>query len=466
MIHLWRFRITFMLLLLACALSAQNIDGYWEGMLKISPTDSLRLGMFVEMSGGTLQVELDSPDQYALGRKAENVSFGDDTLSWRMKSIGASYTGVYDGTRFVGTFIQNRKHFPLTLERGHERTVIRRPQTPQPPFPYLSEDLHFRSRDGGIPLINGILTMPDSRKPTALYILISGSGWQDRDESIAGHKPFLVIADHLTRTVNAAVFRYDDFPPALFQKSTTFDFADGVQLIMDSLQARPELAGLPVYLLGHSEGSIVAFIVASKDRRVSGIVTLGGVAQPMHEVLLYQLRAISQANHELSPAEIDNSFRISEELYSLVRKSKTPQEAARLIGTFWDTQCARLTPEEQTRYNMTLTGKITAIQQLTSPWFFTLFHFDPKKYIQKVRCPVIAINGGKDLQVDAVANQTLMRRYLSRKWPHQFHIIPNANHLLQTCTTGSPDEYGVIEETVCPNVLELTGNSVPSQKNN
>lgn len=466
MIHLWRFRITFMLLLWTFALSAQNIDGYWEGMLRISSTDSLRLGMFVEMSGGTLHVELDSPDQYALGMEAENVSYKGDTLSWKMKSIGASYTGVYDGTRFTGTFTQNRQHFPLTLEQGRERTVMRRPQTPQPPFPYLCDELHFRSRDGGIPLINGTLTMPESRKPAALYILISGSGWQDRDESILGHKPFLVIADYLTRTVNAAVFRYDDLPPAIFHKSTTFDFADGVQLIMDSLLARPELAGLPVYLLGHSEGSIVAFIVAAKDRRVSGIVTLGGVAQPMHEVLLYQLRAISEATHELTPAEIDNSIRISEGLYNLLRKSKTPQEAAKLIGTFWDEQCAKLTPEEQIRYNMTMTGKITAIQQLTSPWFFTFFHFEPKKYIRKVRCPVVAINGGKDLQVDAVANQTLMRQYLSKKWPHQFHILPNANHLLQTCTTGSLDEYGAIEETICPDALEFIVNSVSIQKKN
>lgn len=466
MIHLWRFRITFIFLLSACALSAQNIDGYWEGILRISSTDSLRLGMFVEMSDGTLHVELDSPDQYTLGMKAENVIYMGDTLSWKMKSIGASYRGVYNGTRFVGTFTQNRQHFPLTLEQGRERTVMRRPQTPQPPFPYLCNELHFRSRDGGIPLINGILTMPDSRNPTALYILISGSGWQDRDESILGHKPFLVIADHLTRTVNAAVFRYDDFPPAIFHKSTTFDFADGVQLIMDSLLARPELARLPVYLLGHSEGSIVAFIVAAKDRRVSGIVILGGVAQPMHEVLLYQLRAINEATHELTPAEIDNSIRISEGLYNLLRKSRTPQEAAKLIGSFWDEQCAKLTPEEQTRYNMTQTGKITAIQQLTSPWFFTFFHFEPKKYIQKVRCPVVAINGGKDLQVDAVANQTLMRRYLSKKWPHQFHIIQNANHLLQTCTTGGLDEYGSIEETICPDALEFIGNSLSIQKKN
>ena len=242
-------------------------------------------------------------------------------------------------------------------------------------------------------LIDGTLTKPASGSPNALFILISGSGWQDRDESLMGHKPFLVIADHLTRTQNAAVFRYDDFPQAIFRKSTTLDFADGVQLVMDSLLARPDLAGLPIVLLGHSEGSIVAFIVGSKDTRVSKIITLGGVAQPIHEVLLYQIRAIYETDTVLTPAEIDKTVELSKEIYQLARKSKTAQEAARRIGEFWDNQSAKLTPEEQRRYNLTPESKFTSIQQLTSPWLFTLFHLDPKTYLKKVHCPVIAING-------------------------------------------------------------------------
>lgn len=468
--------LSFFLMILFGTVSAQNINGYWEGNLKVTSRDSLRLGMFISQTGDSLHIELDSPDQYAFGMPTRHAQFRHDSLSWDAPSLNASFRGVliektlwvnehfpdscslttYDTSSITGTFTQNRQRFPITLTPG-ERTVLHRPQTPIPPYPYRSEDIRLRTRDGKLVLIDGTLTMPDSTPPSALYILISGSGWQDRNESIMGHKPFLVIADHLTRTQNAAVFRYDDFPQAIFRKSTTLDFADGVQLIMDSLLTRPDLAGLPVVLLGHSEGSIVAFIVGSKDRRVSKIITLGGVAQPMHEVLLYQIRAICEADTVLTPAEIDQSVRLSSEIYQQVRKSKSQKEAANRIGEFWDNQCAKLTPEQQKRYNLTPEAKYTSIQQLASPWFFTLFHLDPKTYIKKVQCPVVAINGEKDLQVDAVANQELMRKYLNKKQSHQFHIIPNANHLLQTCTTGSPSEYGNIEETIGEGTLELLG---------
>lgn len=444
--------------ILSGTLVAQNINGYWEGSLKITPRDSLRLGLFIKQTGDTLHIELDSPDQYAFGMPAHHARFHNDTLSWNAPSLNASFRGVRnaDGNAITGTFTQNRQRFPITLAPG-ERTVLQRPQTPKPPYPYRSEEVRFRTRDGKLVLIDGTLTMPEDTTPTVLYILISGSGWQDRDESIMGHQPFLVIADHLTRTKNAAVFRYDDFPQAIFRKSTTLDFADGVQLVMDSLLARPDLAGLPIVLLGHSEGSIVAFIVGSKDTRVSKIITLGGVAQPIHEVLLYQIRAIYETDTVLTPAEIDKTVELSKEIYQLARKSKTAQEAARRIGEFWDNQSAKLTPEEQRRYNLTPESKFTSIQQLTSPWLFTLFHLDPKTYLKKVHCPVIAINGEKDLQVDAVANQVLMRKYLNKKQNHQFFIIANANHLLQTCTTGNPSEYGIIEETLGEETLNLLG---------
>lgn len=444
--------------ILSGTLVAQNIDGYWEGSLKITPRDSLRLGMFIKQTGDTLHIELDSPDQYAFGMPAQQVRFLHDTLNWKAPSLNASFQGVYNagGNTITGTFTQNRQRFPITLAPS-ERTVLHRPQMPEPPYPYQSEDIRFRTRDGKLVLIDGTLTKPASGSPNALFILISGSGWQDRDESLMGHKPFLVIADHLTRTQNAAVFRYDDFPQAIFRKSTTLDFADGVQLVMDSLLARPDLAGLPIVLLGHSEGSIVAFIVGSKDTRVSKIITLGGVAQPIHEVLLYQIRAIYETDTVLTPAEIDKTVELSKEIYQLARKSKTAQEAARRIGEFWDNQSAKLTPEEQRRYNLTPESKFTSIQQLTSPWLFTLFHLDPKTYLKKVHCPVIAINGEKDLQVDAVANQELMRKYLNKKQNHQFFIIANANHLLQTCTTGNPSEYGIIEETLGEETLNLLG---------
>lgn len=423
-------------------------------MLYVSKSDSLTIGMVVEQQDDTLRVVMDSPDQYYMDIATDESKWEDSTLSWKVKEIGASFSGRLseDGQSITGTFKQGGK-LELTFERGHERKVIRRPQTPQPPYPYSEEEIRIMDKDNRYSLINGTLTLP-ARAPKALVILISGSGWQDRDESIMGHKPFLLIADHLTRQ-GYAVFRYDDFPRAVFAKSTTFDFADGATLILDSLSQRADLKGIPMGLLGHSEGSMVAEIVTARDRRVAFVITLGGVAQKTTDVLLYQLRVISEADGTLTAEEIDNSVNLSDQMYQALLKAKNEKEAAKVLNQKWDQICSRLTPEEQERYGFTPQRKAAAIQQLVSPWFYTFIHFDPKSYIKKMRCPVMAIGGEKDLQVDVIANNALFAQYLKKNPCHRFISIRRANHLLQPCESGSPNEYGEIEETMKQEVLDL-----------
>lgn len=449
-----RFFATLFFYLLAFVASAQNISGYWQGTLHVSKTDSLTIGMMVDMDDDTLRVVMDSPDQYYMDIATNSSKWEDSTLSWKVKDIGASFSGKLssDGQIITGTFQQNGK-LPLTFGRGHERKFIRRPQTPQPPYPYSEEDIHIKDKSHRYNLINGTLTMP-VRAPKALVILITGSGWQDRDESLMGHKPFLLIADHLTRQ-GYAVFRYDDFPRAVFAKSTTFDFADGTTLIIDSLTRRTDLKGIPLGLLGHSEGSMVAEIVAAGDQRVDFIISLGGVAQKTTDVLLYQLRVISEADSTLTPDEIDNSVKLSDQLYQTLLKAKNEKEAAKVLNQKWEQICSRLTSEEQERYGFTPQRKAAAIQQLVSPWFFTFIHFDPKPHIRKMKCPVLALGGEKDLQVDVKANNALFAKYLRKNPQHRFESITGANHMLQPCTTGSPNEYGDIEETMKPEVLDI-----------
>ena len=449
-----RFFVTFFFVLLGLSVSAQDISGYWQGVLHITKNDSLTIGMIVNMDNDTLRVVMDSPDQYYMDITTSSSKWEDSTLSWKVKDIGASFSGKLstDGQIITGTFQQNGK-LPLTFERGHERKIIRRPQTPRPPYPYSEEEIHIKDKSHRYNLINGILTMP-VQAPKALVILITGSGWQDRDESLMGHKPFLLIADHLTRQ-GYAVFRYDDFPRAVFAKSTTFDFADGATLIIDSLTRRTDLKGIPLGLLGHSEGSMVAEIVAARDQRVDFIISLGGVAQKTTDVLLYQLRVISEADSTLTPGEIDNSVKLSDQMYQALLKAKNEKEAANILNQKWEQICSRLTPEEQERYGFTPQRKAAAIQQLVSPWFFTFIHFDPKPYIRKVKCPVLAMGGEKDLQVDVTANNALFDKYLKKNPHHRFFNIQGANHLLQPCITGSPNEYGDIEETMKPEVLDL-----------
>lgn len=452
--HCKRILVLFFGIILTNGASAQNISGYWEGILRITKQDSLTIGMLVEQHGDSLNVVMDSPDQYYNDIATTERTWGDSALAWKVSDLGASFRGKLsaDGQRIVGTFKQNGK-LPLTFERGHERRIIRRPQTPKPPYPYSEEEIRIKDKNKRYSLINGTLTTP-SGAPEALIILISGSGWQDRDESIMGHKPFLVLADYLTRQ-GYAVFRYDDFPQAVFAKSTTYDFADGVTMILDSFARRDDLAALPTGLLGHSEGSLIAEIVAARDKRVDFVITLGGVAQKTTDVLLYQLRAINETDSVLTPEEIDNSVRLSDRLYKALDKAKNEKQAAEILNQTWAQLSSQLTPEEQERYGFTPERKAAVIQQMVSPWFFTFVHFDPKPYVKKMRCPVLSIGGEKDLQVDVVANNQLFSKYLKKNPQHQFVSIPNANHLLQSCTTGNPDEYGKIEETLKPEVLEI-----------
>lgn len=441
----------------ATAVSAQEIAGYWEGKIAISKKDSLTIGVQVEYRNDTLYVEMDSPDQYYVGAQASDIRFQDSTLSFRVSNIGLSFSGKYDAVTatFQGECVQHKIHLPCTLARGATRKVFRRPQTPTPPYPYHTEDITFKNRAGKYPLILGTLTLPDST-PKALVVFISGSGWQDRDESIFGHKPFAVIADTLTKA-GYATFRYDDLPTAVFRKSTTYDFADAVELILDSLSLRPDLKYVKTGLLGHSEGSLVAFMVAAEDPRIQFTIHLGGVAQPFDEILLYQNIALSKASNTLSDKQIEYSTKINKDIYQIIKKSKDKDQCLSKLETYWDKITAQLSEEEKIKFNLTPEGKIKLLQTFSSPWYFTLFHIDPIPYLKKVKMPVLAISGEKDLQVEAVAAQKNMRKYLKDKYHfdlNTFTILKGDNHLLQPCTTGSIEEYGEIETTIDPLALD------------
>lgn len=438
----------------ARSLYAQNLAGYWEGKIALSKKDSLTIGLQIDYQGDTLYAELDSPDQYFTGQPVSDLRFEDSVLSFRVPDFKLSYEGRIspDGQRFTGTCTQYGKKFDCVLSQGAVRKRFLRPQTPKPPYPYRTEEVNFRDRDGRKPLIYGTLTLPDSA-PKGLVIFISGSGWQDRDESLFAHKPFAVIADTLTKA-GFATYRYDDFPQAIFRKSTTYDFADGVRLILDSLLQRPDLQYLKIGLLGHSEGSLVASMVAADDKRVKFTIHLGGIAQPFEEILLYQSEAIARTSGNLTEKEIKNGTAINKRFYSIIKKSKSKEDCMAKLGKLWDELSTQLTDEEKTKYNMTPENKFTAIQTFGSPWYYELFRIDPKKYLKKNKSFVLAISGEKDLQVDAYATEKIMDKYLTDKTLYYFYRMPGLNHLLQPCTTGSPDEYGLIETTVAQEALE------------
>lgn len=443
------------LLLLSGSLAAQNIAGYWEGKIAVSKKDTLTLGIQVDYRSDTLYIELDSPDQYFTGQPASDIRFVDSALSFRVPEFGVNFEGKLssDGQLFSGVCKQHGRKFACELTTGAQRKQFPRPQTPVPPYPYRTEEVNFRDRTGKFPLINGTLTLP-SETPKGLVIFISGSGWQDRDESIFAHRPFAVLADTLTKA-GFATYRYDDFPVTIFQKSTTFDFADGVQLIMDSLLLRDDIRKLNLFLLGHSEGSLVASIVAADDPRIAGTIHLSGVAQPFEEILLYQSEALLWADNKLNEKEIENSVSINRRIYSIIKKSKSKEECMERISKLWDDLAAQLTEEELKKYNMTPDRKFSTLQTFSSPWYYTLFHLDPIKYLKKIKSPVLAISGTKDLQVEATRTEENMLKYLKKCPALEFDRIEGLNHLLQPCITGNLDEYGKIETTLDPEVMDI-----------
>lgn len=453
-------RLGMLFILLLPLLSLGQVAGFWQGMLHISKSDSLTLLLAVKQQGDSLYAELDSPDQYTTGIPVNSISFRYDTMRWRANTIAASYRGAYNALtdEITGEFKQGRGKLPLTLHRVGERMELRRPQTPRPPFPYTVEDdirLQYEHPSLGKIPITGTLTYPDQKSDFNhnLLILISGSGWQDRDESIMGHQPFAVIADYFTRK-GYAVFRYDDLPKAYFVKSSTRDFADVAKYVVDYFSNNENFKEANVGLIGHSEGGSIAMMVAAEDKNVDFVVSLAGMMTSAKSTLLYQLDALSKADSSFTADEIQKTLQISGQLYSTIEKAKNAKEAVDQSGRLLRNYSAQMNDAQKEKYNLTQSAIFGILQTVGSKWFFELFKLDMPKYLKKVKCPVLALNGEQDLQVEWGANFALMKQCLPKKTNFESISYPKLNHLFQHCESGLPDEYGKLEETFSEKVLQ------------
>ncbi|MBR6063048.1 MAG: alpha/beta fold hydrolase [Bacteroidales bacterium] len=447
----------FLCLFLPSLVSAQ-IVGIWEGKLPVGK-DSLRLVLAVEQRGDSLYAEMDSPDQYAAGIEVNSISFQQDTLRLKSKEVGASFWGRYDREKdaIQGVFRQGGGKLPLTLRRVAERWQLHRPQTPKAPFPYEEEEVQLQfphATMGNIP-IRGTLTYPTRKHEFngKLLILVSGSGWQDRDESIMGHKPFAVIADYLTRK-GYAVFRYDDFPVAQYAKCTTLDFADATSFVVNYFKLYNEhFKQAKLGIVGHSEGGTIAVMVAAQNKNVDFIVSMAGMMVSAKQTLLYQVEAINKMDTTISSSELSESIRISEILYEHIEQAKSSKEAVDRCGKLLREYSASMTDEQRKRLKMTQQDIFATLRNIGSPWFYELFRLNQPKYLKKVKCPVLALNGKKDLQVEWESNFAVLEQNLPKKTSFTTHAYEQLNHLFQPCTTGSPSEYGEIETTISEDVL-------------
>ncbi len=439
------------------------ILGTWEGKLKVGGGIELRLGLKAEKRpDGARIVGFASPDQGANFLPINEAALDGAKVSLDSKAIGAKFVGTLNEARteIAGEWKQGPATLPLTLKKTDKLSEPRRPQTPRPPFSYRSEDVSYPNESARVTLA-GTLTIPEGKGPFPAALLITGSGAQDRDETILGHKPFAVIADALTRR-GIAVLRVDDRGVGKSTggqaDATSEDFATDVATGIAYLKARSEIDAKSIGLIGHSEGGLIAPMVAAKSPDdVAYLVLLAGTGVNGAEILKAQGALILKAAG-LPEGLVAAQGRLQAEILKVVAEEKDDKAAEARFEALAKAALAAL-PEADRKALAALAGPSGKEQflRVKSPWFRFFLAFEPKTALAKVRCPVLALNGEKDLQVPPKQNLPAIESALKSGGNDRVTTreLPGLNHLFQHCKTGAPSEYASIEETFDPGTLTL-----------
>jgi len=370
-----------------------------------------------------------------------------------------------DGKTIEGEWKQVGSVLPLVLSRIDEKPDIRREQDPVKPYPYDEEEVVYENTEAGVKLA-GTLTLPRSEGPFPAVILITGSGAQNRDEEIVGHRPFLVLSDNLTRR-GIAVLRVDDRgiggSTGNFSQATTEDFAGDVLAGIEYLKSRKDIDPTRIGLIGHSEGGIIAPLVAVQSPDVSFIVMMAGSGITGEEIILLQSDLIARAEGADNETITRNNALMTS-MYSVVKEEQNNTIAAEKLRKLIMDERANMSEEEKQNSNYSeadLDAQVNAqVQTLVSPWMRFFLTYDPRPTLMQVKCPVLAINGEKDLQVPPEENLQAIEEALKAGGNKDYTVkeLPGLNHLFQTAQTGSPSEYAAIEETISPTALDVIGN--------
>jgi dienelactone hydrolase len=436
--------------------SAQSVLGTWNGSL-VLPVGIMPLVFHISQdASGTYATTMDSPHQQAKDIPTQSTSFSDFILVIQIPAIGSIYKGtLHDDGTIRGTFTQKGVARALNLERGAwTEKKTGRPQEPVPPFPYKSEEVVVRNEAAGINLA-GTLTLPEKGKKFPAVVLVTGSGAQNRDEELLGHKPFLVLSDYLTRN-GIAVLRCDDRGTAAsegnYAMATDVDFATDAAAAIRYLQGRKEIDKRKIGILGHSSGGSVSFMTAAKDPSIAFVVSLAGPGVRGDSVLLKQVETL----YKLQGMTADEWTWVEKFMWNnyaiLQQTEKAPEVLEKeLYGAIMGTMSA----EQQQDANMIQKMAVEA-RQMTSPWYLHMMRYEPSVDLQHVKCPVLALNGERDIQVNAAMNLEGIRRHLAGNGNKRITVkaYPHLNHLFQTCKTGAPAEYAELEETISPAVLQ------------
>lgn len=446
----------------ASATAAASLAGEWRGALAIPGGASVPLVLHVAGAPEHWTATLDSPAQGATGLPVAEVVQDGTAVRFALSAPQASFAATLspDGRTLTGTWSQGAASLPLVMTRAAMTAAIAtpaRPQTPVPPFPYRAEEVGYDNAAGHAHFA-GTLTLPAGGGRHPAVLLVTGSGQQDRDEAVFGHRPFLVWADALTRR-GVAVLRVDDRgvggSTGEVRTATTADFAGDAAAGVAYLRGRTDINPHRIGVMGHSEGGVIAPMVAARNPAVAFIVLLAGSGMPGEALMLEQKR-LAETAAGLPPAAVDRSGATMARLYEAVKGAPDQAAADAALAGAWRTIAA-----EQ---GLPADAPVPpALRPVASPWLRWFVAYDPRPTLAQVRCPLLAVGGSRDVQVPAAANLAGIRAAVRGNPRATVVELPGLNHLLQTATTGRVDEYARIEETVAPAALRTVTDWIVAQ---
>lgn len=451
---------------------AQNIEGDWFGYI---PTQNANLKLVFHIDAipverqeneGVFKGSMDSPDYGTFGLNLNGVTVNENKVIFDLNIFKIWFEGKLCSTdSLVGTFKQGDIVFPLTLRKSSAPLPRspNRPQEPKGPFPYKSKEIKFKNHEQDIELA-GTLTLPEGNGPFPAVVLVSSSGAQNRNEEIMSHKPFWVIADYLTRN-GIAVLRYDDRgvgeSSGDFTKATTADFAFDAQAAVQYLKDHRKIIPSKIGIIGHSEGGMIASMVASADPDIHFIVMLASPGIPIDQMLLQQ-NEHAQVLSGVNPQEIAIRTELLRKFYDVLLNEPDDTKAKASIEAIIVKHQESMPKEiaDQIKKEIPETMAI-----LLSPWFKYFIQCNPQSFLKQVKCPVLAMNGSKDSQVIPIENLNGIRQSLLDAGNQQIYtyIMPSLNHMMQYCDTGALSEYVKIEETISPEILQIVSDWIKIQ---
>jgi uncharacterized protein len=440
-----------------------TVQGLWLGTLDVGGTKLRLLLKVTRDTSGALSAKVDSIDQGASDLKIDTISQQGRSVRFEAKELGLSYEGVLNesGTEITGTLKQGGASGPLVFKRTAAAPTFIRPQEPQMPYPYDEVEVGYENKIDGVHLA-GTLTVPRGKGPHPAVLLITGSGSQDRNETVAGHHPFLVLADYLTRH-GIAVLRVDDRGMGGSSRgaltATSENFAGDVLTGVEYLKSRNEINPKQIGLVGHSEGGMIAPIVAVRSPDVAFIVSIAGLGQTGEDILLSQNELALKANGA-SADTIDQTLIALKRTFAILKAEPDNAVAERRINETLATQVSEMTAEQKKTFAPVEANIKSGVSVFMIPWYRFFIAYDPRPTLMRVTVPVLAINGELDQQVSAKENLRLIAAALKAGGNKDYTtiVLPKLNHLLQTSQTGALSEYEQIQETIAPVALETITN--------